>query len=51
MSGIEFAGHVYRDDRMFVLYICKCSIRVNAFMRQCYLSNASALANALASPS
>ena len=28
MSGIEFEGKIYNDDRMFVLYLCKCSVRI-----------------------
>jgi hypothetical protein len=27
MTGIPFQGAVYNDDRMFVLYVCKCTIR------------------------
>ncbi len=26
MTGIEFEGELYNDDRMFVLYLCKCTI-------------------------
>ena len=26
MDKIEFNGEIYNDDRMFVLYICKCTV-------------------------
>jgi hypothetical protein len=26
MNGIQFNGEPYNDDRMFVLYICKCTV-------------------------
>jgi len=28
MNGIEFNGETYRDDRMFVLYICRCTVDI-----------------------
>jgi len=30
MHEIEFNGEVYRDDRMYVLYTCKCTEEVEA---------------------
>ncbi|MBV2089327.1 MAG: hypothetical protein KUF72_00405 [Candidatus Thiodiazotropha sp. (ex Ctena orbiculata)] len=29
MAEIEFNGERYNDDRMFVLYICRCTVRVS----------------------
>jgi len=29
MSELEFEGEVYNDDRMFVLYVCKCTVTMN----------------------
>ncbi len=29
MSNIEFNGESYHDDRMFVLYVCKCTVDIN----------------------
>ncbi len=26
MNGIQFNGETYNDDRLFVLYICKCTV-------------------------
>lgn len=28
MNKISFEGEVYNDDRMFVLYVCKCTVAV-----------------------
>lgn len=30
MSTVEFDGVTYNDDRMFILYICKCTIEEDA---------------------
>ncbi len=30
MTAVEFDGVTYNDDRMFILYICKCTIKENA---------------------
>lgn len=29
MNEIEFNGEIYHDDRMFVLYLCKCTVDIN----------------------
>ncbi|MCK5611945.1 hypothetical protein KAR91_59295 [Candidatus Pacearchaeota archaeon] len=29
MGKIEFNGELYNDDRMFVLYLCKCTVCIN----------------------
>lgn len=26
MSGVEYNGETYHDDRMFVLHVCKCTV-------------------------
>lgn len=28
MNKISFEGEIYNDDRMFVLYVCKCTVEV-----------------------
>ncbi len=29
MNEIEFNGEIYNDERMFVLYVCKCTVDIN----------------------
>lgn len=29
MNEIGFNGEIYNDDRMFVLYVCKCTVDID----------------------